>query len=673
MTDEERETGTGHPEPLRATELVTSQAISDTGALPGLVVLDADNVVLHWSRQVEELYGWTAEQAVGCSIFDLPLRITDRELAATLKARSAALQEWEGAITVRRSDGTSLEVWARIIPIADGDGKAVVSISQLAPTLESRRAKRIGGILESVSDAFFALDAQWRFIYVNREAERIIGRNRRELIGRSIWDEVPEPVGLLVRGQLERATDTDTAVEFEALHPTLGIWLEIRVYPSADGVAVSLRDVSLRRAAQSAANSAQTRLAFLARVTSVLDASLDYERAIRQLAELCVPYLGDNCLVDIVDTALGIRQVAVTATNPDTVAVMEELRQRYTATNERPNPAQRVINSGRGELFVHMGDSIWQAIAQDAEHLRLLRAVGVTSGVTAPLSARGRVYGAISVGSIESGRVFGPTDLAFLEELGRRAGLAIDNARLYSQLASTNRKLQELLLPPDLPPIEGVTTAARYLAAGDNEVGGDFYDLFVAIDGTWVALVGDVQGKGATAAGMTGLARHTLRAVALHERAPAAVLSDLNRALMASDHADSFLTLAYLRLQPSGHGIATRMALGGHPPPFIVRANGSVEQVGRPGPLLGVFDEVACPEVMCHLGPADAIVLYTDGVTERRSGHQFLGEDGLATLLAGYGAAPADEIAEAVREAVENFDSTPPRDDMAVLVLRVDD
>ena len=131
--------------------------------------------------------------------------------------------------------------------------------------------------------------------------------------------------------------------------------------------------------------------------------------------------------------------------------------------------------------------------------------MGLRSGVTAPLSARGRVYGAISVGSIDSGRVFGPTDLAFLEELGRRAGVAIDNARLYSQLATTNRKLQELLLPPALPPIPGATSAARYVAAGDNEVGGDFYDMFAVVDGSWAALVGDVQGKGAAAAGMTGL------------------------------------------------------------------------------------------------------------------------------------------------------------------------
>ena len=305
MIDDGNETGTGDTEPVRAAEIVTSPSMDHSGALAGLVVLDADNVVLHWSDQVEQLYGWTAEQAVGRSIFDLPLRITDRELAVALKAHSASLQEWEGAITVRRSDGTALDVWARITPIPDADGKRVVSITQLAPTIESRRAARIGSILESVSDAFFALDADWRFIYLNREAERIIGRSRRELIGRSIWDELPEPVGALVRGQLERATETGTTVEFEALHPTLGVWLEIRVYPSTDGVAVSLRDVSLRRAAQSAANSAQTRLAFLARVTAVLDASLDYERAIRQLAELCVPYLGDNCLVDIVDPAPG--------------------------------------------------------------------------------------------------------------------------------------------------------------------------------------------------------------------------------------------------------------------------------------------------------------------------------------------------------------------------------
>src|SRR5439155_23471108 len=139
-------------------------------------------------------------------------------------------------------------------------------------------------------------------------------------------------------------------------------------------------------------------------------------------------------------------------------------------------------------------------------------------------------------------------DLALAEDLARRAATAIDLARLYDERSRVARKLQESLLPPSLPEIPGLQVAVRYQAAGEGtEVGGDFYDVFATGDGAWAAVIGDVCGKGAEAAGLTGLARHTIRAVAMQERSPAAILGRLNEAMLDDD--DRFCTVCYVRFE----------------------------------------------------------------------------------------------------------------------------
>src|SRR5207248_11443603 len=153
---------------------------------------------------------------------------------------------------------------------------------------------------------------------------------------------------------------------------------------------------------------------------------------------------------------------------------------------------------------------------------------GFSSLMIVPLAARGRTLGALTLVAAESGRHYGPADLAVAEDLARRAAQAVDNARLFTQQRHIARTLQESLLPPKLPEIPGVEVAARYEAAGlGTEVGGDFYDLFET-DGEWGVVMGDVCGKGPEAAAVTGLARYTIRAAAMRERSPSRILGILN-------------------------------------------------------------------------------------------------------------------------------------------------
>jgi PAS domain S-box-containing protein len=534
--------------------------------------------------------------------------------------------------------------------------------------------------------ALIVTDASGKVVLWNRLAESLYGWTAAEAIGRPIME-------LSVH-----AADSDVAEEIMARVAAGEVWegsfsaarkdgsrieVLVRDSPLVDehgdvvgvlGESVAAGTGELQQVAasvQGPATDAVDRLGFLAQVTGVLDESLDHERVITRLAQLCVPFLGDNCLVDVMDEDGTLRQVAVAASDPAKAEVLAELRRRYPPSAARPNPAMRVARSGRSELFTDMPDSMWEQIAQDDNHFELLRSLGLRAGVTAPLMVRGQVRGAISVGSIDSGRTYDASDVAFLEEVGRRAGVAIDNARLYTELADVTRNLQASLLPPARPEVPRADVAARYLAADGWEVGGDFYDVFQTADGAWAALVGDVEGKGTRAAGLTGLARHTLRGAALHERSPAVVLQDLNTVLVDSPNVTSFCTVALVRLDPRGSGFDVTVAAAGHPRPFLVRAGGIVEQIHAAGHLLGFFPAITCYDVHLHIGPGDTIVLYSDGVTERRAGDSFLGEDGLGAVLEAHRGIGSDELADAVVQHVAAFDADAPTDDMAVLVIQV--
>ncbi len=233
------------------------------------------------------------------------------------------------------------------------------------------------------------------------------------------------------------------------------------------------------------------------------------------------------------------------------------------------------------------------------------------------------------------------------------------------------RTLQAGLLPVYLPEPAGIEAAAYFRPGGSGtEVVGDFYDLFQSSEGTWEAVVGDVCGKGVPAATVTALARYTIRAAAMASDAPRSVLATLNRALLDQQPEDGrFLTAAVAKLTPSADGVEVSLCSGGHTPALLRRADGTVEALGTPGTLLGAFDEVTLHDARAVLGPQDALVLYTDGITEARNGPERFGEGRLRAVLSGP-AASAEELAVRIEDAVADFALGDPADDMAVLVLR---
>jgi serine phosphatase RsbU (regulator of sigma subunit) len=294
------------------------------------------------------------------------------------------------------------------------------------------------------------------------------------------------------------------------------------------------------------------------------------------------------------------------------------------------------------------------------------------SAMTVPMTLRDRVLGAITFVSAEAARRFDAQDLALAEDLALRAAVAIDNARLYETSRAIARTLQSSLLPPHLPELPGAELAAIYRpAARGLDVGGDFYDVFNLAEDQWYLVVGDVCGKGAEAAAITALARYTIRAAAVRRRSPSAILRWLNDAMLSQDTDGRFCTIACAHLDLSHRMARLTVCCGGHPAPLVLRAGGRVEEVGSAGTLLGMVHDPELQDRTVELGPGDAVVTYTDGLTDAAAPQRTWTSEDVGAALAAVRGQSADMIAQHVVDAAIG-DVPSPRDDVALLALRIE-
>jgi PAS domain S-box-containing protein len=322
------------------------------------------------------------------------------------------------------------------------------------------------------------------------------------------------------------------------------------------------------------------------------------------------------------------------------------------------------------------GDAVFLGTHDEWEHYVDLRSriEGVFGTLAAvPLTFAGVVRAALVLTMRREHR-FMAADRAFLAALADQAAHALERARLFEERAYVARMLQAGLLPDRLDEVPGLEVAVRYHSIADGgSVGGDFYDCFSMSSGRWLVAVGDVAGKGTAAAVLTGLARHTLRAIAWREQRPEEMLRFLNEALLRQASENAFCTIgcATLERAPDG-GFAACLAAGGHPFPLLVRAGGHVEEVVVRGTLLGVESVPVLEPARLLLAPGDTLVLYTDGVVDARAfGGERFGEERLRAAVDAAAGGDAEAVATAVDEAVAAFEPDVQRDDRAIVVLRV--
>ncbi len=402
--------------------------------------------------------------------------------------------------------------------------------------------------------------------------------------------------------------------------------------------------------------------ALLARLGELLESSLDYQRSVERLSELVVPDLADWCCVFAARDDGTIEEVATAHEDADRVAKAERLLSEYPPSAADPAGPARVLREGRPLAFDSVV-GVLPRIARDERHLALLTELGLGAVLVLPMRSAGRILGALVLGNDEGRRPFDAEDRALAERVAGRAAVAFDNARLAAERAEIAETLQRGLLPAPLPDIPGWAVAALYRpAGGENQVGGDFYDAF-EIEGGWMIVIGDVTGRGARAASITGQARHTVRAAATLTGDPLATLATLNRALLHRTN-PALCSLAAIALE-SGSRTA-RVAVAGHPPPLLIGSAGVREAAGT-GPVLGAFEDAGWELSSVEIDLSDQIVVFTDGVTEAEGAEGRFGEDRLRAHLTGVGE-PGASIA-AVDEALGTFCGGEPGDDAAMLAI----
>ncbi|MDQ4126820.1 MAG: PAS domain S-box protein [Actinomycetota bacterium] len=421
-----------------------------------IFMLDPQGHVETWNAGARRIKGYEAEEIIGQHFSDfytdedIERRYPDEELRVAtaegtyedegLRVRKDGSTFWANVvITALRDDGGNLRGFAKVTRDITERREAAERERLLAQEQAARR--QTAEILESISDAFYAVDRDWRFTYVNRKAEELWGRSREGLLGKHISEEFPQAVGSKSYRQLKRAAEEQATIVFEAKFLVLGTCLAARAYPSQKGLSVYFQDITERKRAEDTQR-------FLAETGDVLSSSLDYRTTLASVARLAVPTLADWCAVDVLEEDGSLGRLAVEHPDPEKVALAYELEERYPPDPDAPGGVHHVLRTGGTEMMSEIPEELVDQAAHDERHRELLRRLQLRSYMIVPLVARGRTLGAISLVAAESGRRYGEADLALARELARRAALAVDNARLYEEaqreIAQRRRAQEEL-------------------------------------------------------------------------------------------------------------------------------------------------------------------------------------------------------------------------------------
>jgi PAS domain S-box-containing protein len=416
------------------------------------------------------------------------------------------------------------------------------------------------------------------------------------------------------------------------------------------------------RALADAADQA-SKLEFLADASAELASSLDYEATLKKVARLAVPWFADWCAIALEQDG-ELRTLAVAHVDQAKVTIAEDLQRRFPADPSEDRGTYRVLRSGQSVLTPEITDEMLAAAVPDQEQLGLLQQLNFRSALMVPLKIKDRVLGVITWVAGDGGRRFGPKDLAFGEDLGRRAAVAIDNAQLHSELREVAVRLQRAVLPNELPQTPGWDMAARYLPAGRTDAGGDFYDVVELGDGRLAFFVGDVMGRGVRAAAAMVQMRTAVRTLVAVEPAPEVVMSKLDMLFERYDF--QLVTMVYAVADPASEQVV--IANAGHPAPVVVHADGRIEELtASSGLLLGAGGSERSLLTVPFL-PGDTLLTFTDGLIERRNEDIDVGQRRLLDAVGG--ALSGRTLAAGLTELIEAVRDTTSDDDVAAMAVR---
>ncbi|GAA2721925.1 SpoIIE family protein phosphatase [Cellulomonas aerilata] len=641
--------------------------------------------VLSWDDQLISLFGYdttTFDRTIGG--FDAALHPDDRaRVTHALDQAIATCGEYEAEFRVVLPDGVTRWVAARGRALGDENG---VATRMLGAAYDSTHRQDGGAavarVLEAIPTAFYSLGPDWTFTYVNAEAERLLDRSREELLGGNIWELFPLAAGSAFETSFRRALEANRPVTFDAYYPApLDSWYELQVWPGPDGLWVYFVDVTANRLARYETEQSAARAALLAEVTTELTQTLQGDEAVGRLAQILVPRLADWCIVSLVDddehagARRGLRDVGCWHTDP----AQRDLVSRYAATRmddlSEESFLARALATERPVVL--QSDALAQiaTVLRPGEALDMLTRLAPESVVIVPLRGRGGPVGLVTLVNGAARGTFGDDDLSSIAEMAGRAGLALDNSRLYRQQRQVAEGLQRSLLT-EPPEPDHLQIVVRYEpAAQAAQVGGDWYDAFLQRDGATVLVIGDVVGHDIAAAAEMGQVRSLLRGIAVATGlGPAQLLSEVDQALRTLQ-ADTIATAVVARIEQTGserrRGVThVRWSNAGHPPPMVINPDGTIAVLSgvRADPLLGVLPDIHRVESEVALDRGATVFLYTDGLIERRDRSLVDGMEALRDALEELAGADLDTLCD---EILARLLPERPEDDVALVAVRL--
>ncbi|MCZ2811068.1 SpoIIE family protein phosphatase [Modestobacter sp. VKM Ac-2979] len=519
-------------------------------------------------------------------------------------------------------------------------------------------------VVEAMPSGFLSLDADWRITYVNQAGVAILGFSREELVGADFWEVFPANVDNEFGRAYRRAVATGEPVSVEGFYPApLNRWFEVQAIPAEGGLLCYFSDVTDRR-------TGRERLAMMARVSAELAGTLDVDSAAARIPRLIVPVLGDWCVLTVLDDDGRPRDVGWWHVDPARRALVE----RYAAVRLTSMPVTSpVVRALLGETVVAAAGDV-AALMPEGEARDLLGLLGPHSGVTLPLRGRGRTLGALTL-YFDGDRVMEEADLATAQEVADRAGLALDNVRLFSQQRQLAEELQRSLLTGAFTHDQAEVVVRYTPAAEAARVGGDWYDAFLQPCGATMLVIGDVVGHDTAAAAAMGQLRSLLRGIATYSDAgPGEVLRGLD-ASMAQLDVGTYATAAVARFEQTPDELTrgvTRMrwSNAGHLPPLVINPDGTLAALAdwRGELLLGVDAETSRGESVVTLDGGTTVLLFTDGLIESRGGDLDQGMARLRTAAAELADRSLDELCD---ELLDRLVHGQPEDDVALVAIRL--
>lgn len=647
-----------------------------SSVLDAVLVLDASGRVLDWSPAAAGLFGIGRDAAIGRDLVELIVPAAARDdVRCRLSGGEGEPPAPAGLglrieMPARRGDGSELRVELTIVR-AEPNGGPTVFARDVSRRLESERNRaHMELVVAGTQDAVFSKDLDAIVTTWNPAAERLYGYTAEEAIGRHVSFLMPDNLkheanAILARVRRGERLETYETHRLRKDGSEIDVSLTISPIGSAaglSGASVIARDITDERRRGRGRE-------FLIAATRDLDASLDPTETARNIVAKAVPDLAELCVIDFIREDGRIGDSVAASAIPGVAERLERVRRDAPLDPDGEHPVAQVLRAGEPMIWRDLKHpQVVASFVQTEEHQALVDDTGYESAAVVALVARGRRLGALSFLHATGSVRYEQQDLEFLGELGDRAALALDNARLYQERDAIARNLQRGLRPPRPAPVEGLESTVIFEAAGRGvEIGGDLYDVLPTDDGCWV-LIGDVAGKGSAAAGVSVAVRHAVRGLTREVDEPEEVLVRVNELLLEGTGLNDFATAVLVRLRRGEDDWTLAAASAGHPPPVHVRKGGARLLGG--GTVLGALQDAKVQRHDATFAEGDTLVLCTDGWLEAGPPSEHRDPVDLARLAEYLAPLALEELTARLRGDAISRSYGALRDDIVVLALR---